>query len=126
MNGHEIPKDIMAEAEVECVDCHLREDDKIFRSNKGKCIDCHDEDYADMFDEWQNSAKDLISSIDSSIREMKNIKLDTEGKRTLFEIEKILQKIKFDGSSGVHNYMFFDEVLTDLEKKMGSIGKATK
>jgi prefoldin subunit 5 len=79
-----------------------------------------------MFDEWHNSVKDLISSIDSSIREMKKLKLNTEGKRTLFEIEKILQKIKFDGSSGVHNYMFFDEVLTDLKKKIESIGKATR
>lgn len=125
MNGREIPKDIMAEAEVECVDCHLREDDKIYRSNKGKCIDCHDEDYADMFDEWQNSVKDRTSSIESSIREMKKLKLGTEEKTVLLEVEKSIQKIKLDGSSGVHNYMFFDEVLTDLKKKMESIGKAT-
>jgi hypothetical protein len=121
MNGQEIPKDIMAEADVECIDCHLREDDKIVRSNKGKCIDCHEEDYAEMHTEWQATVKELISSITDSIREKRNLRLAPQERDILRGIEKELQTIKLDGSIGIHNYLFIEEILTDLKNKLGSL-----
>jgi len=124
--GQEIPKDIMAEAEVECTDCHLSGEDKIFRPNKGKCLDCHDEDYADIFDEWQNFVKDQALSIESSLKKLNKMELNTEEKNIALETEKTIQKIKLDGSSGVHNFMFSEDVLTKLKKKIESIGKITK
>jgi hypothetical protein len=41
-NGYEIPKDIMSEAEAECTDCHIGPQNKIFRSDQNKCLDCHE------------------------------------------------------------------------------------
>ncbi|UCF84918.1 MAG: cytochrome c3 family protein, partial [Desulfobacteraceae bacterium] len=122
LNGMEIPKDIMAEAEVECLDCHLGDNKKIYRSDKGKCAECHDEDYAVMHTEWQSTIKELVSTLTESIKEKRNLTLTPQERDLLREVEKALQTIKLDGSSGIHNYMFIEETLSDLKNKLGSLG----
>ncbi len=120
----EIPQDIMFEAEVQCMDCHLSEQDQIFRSNRAKCLDCHEEDYGDMFDEWQGSVKDLISSTQSSLNTARRRSgLSGEERQMLNKINQLLQKIKQDGSSGIHNYGFIEEILTMHKNYIESIDK---
>ena len=120
LNGQEIPMDIMAEAEVECQDCHLGDNKQIYRPDKGKCAECHDEDYAEMHTEWQNSVKESISALTDSLKKKKNLTLTPQENSILREVERELQRIKLDGSMGIHNYMFFEETLADLKKKVGS------
>ena len=120
LNGQEIPKDIMAEAEVECEDCHLGNDKKIYRSDKGKCAECHEEDYAEMYTEWQASIQDLIFSLTDSLNAIKKRKLSPQEIEDLRKAEKELQRIKLDGSIGIHNYMFIEETLANLKKKVES------
>jgi len=122
-DGQEITKDIMYEAGVECMDCHLNDKDQIFRSDKRKCVDCHDEDYGDMLSEWQTWVKDLIQSISTSLKEKRKLELTEQDKGTLLEAEKILQKIQIDGSLGVHNFISIEEMLTTLNKRIKSIDK---
>jgi hypothetical protein len=121
MNGQEIPIDIMAEAEVECIDCHLGNNKQIFRSDKGKCAECHDEDYAEMHTEWQSSIRDSIASLTDSIKRRRNIQLTSQERNILRGIEKELERIKLDGSIGIHNYMYIEEALKDLKKNIESI-----
>jgi len=122
LNGKEIPRDIMAEAEVECVDCHLGDNEQIYRPEKGKCTQCHDEDYAEMHTQWQASIRDLISSLSDSLKAKKKLKLLPQDDEALKRIEKELERIKLDGSTGIHNYMYFEEVLETLKDKTESIG----
>ena len=121
MNGQKIPKDIMAEAEVECLDCHLGDNMRIYRSDKGKCAECHDEDYAEMHTEWQSSINDLIASLSASIKDKKSRRMNAQEKDILRQVENGLQKIEQDGSIGIHNYMFIEESLADLIKKIESL-----
>jgi RecJ-like exonuclease len=121
MNGEEIPKDIMAEAEVECLDCHLGDNERIYRSDKRKCAECHDEDYAEMHTEWQSSISELISSLTNAINAKKKLKLSLQEKEDLRRIENKLQKIRLDGSIGIHNYMFIEETLAGLKKQIESL-----
>ncbi len=123
LNGYDIPGDIMFDAEVSCKDCHLDSENRIFRSEAKKCLDCHDEEYKDIFIEWQSSVKELISSMKTSLKEKRKITLSSEDKALLSRIEKILQKIELDGSSGVHNYSYIEETLTNLEETLTSLGK---
>lgn len=123
MDGVEIPKDIMAEAEVECLDCHLGDEEQIFRSGKGKCVECHGEEYAEIFSDWQASIKDMITSITNSLNEKKKQELTPQENDTLRKIEIRLKRIELDGSIGIHNYMFFEEVLTNWKKIIESIDK---
>jgi hypothetical protein len=118
LNGLEIPQDIMFEAGAECTDCHLNDQNNIFRSDEKKCLDCHEEDYAEMFTEWQESVKELSLTLTSLLKEKKKLQLTAQEKNTLRETERSLQTIKLDGSSGIHNYMFMEEVLTNLIKNL--------
>ncbi len=123
LNGYDIPADIMFEAEAGCTDCHLDAENRIFRSEANKCLDCHEEEYRGIFMEWQDSVKELIDSVMASMKEKRRLALSSEDKAQLLHIEKTLQKIELDGSSGVHNYSFIEETLTNLEKNLNSLGK---
>jgi len=126
LNKHEVPGDIMFEAGAECTDCHLNGKNNIFRSDAKKCMDCHEEEYAEMFKEWQQSVKDLSASLTALLKEKKKLKLSEQEKIILLETEHSLQNIKLDGSSGIHNYMYIEEMLTHLIKNVDSIGKETE
>jgi len=110
----------MAEAEVECLDCHLGDNKQIYRSDKSKCAECHDEDYSDMYSEWQSSVKNLVQSLSLSLADKRKQRLSEQERSTLREIEEFVQKITTDGSQGIHNYMFMEEMLTNLYKRIKS------
>jgi len=121
LNGFSIPTDIMFDAEAGCVDCHLNPQNQIFRSDSYKCLDCHEEDYKDIFLEWQKTTKKSVGSIRTSLKEKKKLRLTKEEKAELSIIENMLNKIELDGSNGVHNYLFIEETLSNLKKKLESI-----
>ncbi|MFP4082549.1 MAG: cytochrome c3 family protein [Candidatus Aminicenantes bacterium] len=119
-NGLHVSKDIMAEAEVSCVDCHTGPEDRIYRSDRSKCVECHGEGYGEIFTEWQKSTQTLIRSINNSLKETENLKLIEQEKDQILKINQILGKIELDGSSGIHNYMSIEEILTQFQKILES------
>jgi hypothetical protein len=121
VEGLEVPKDIMAEAEAACTDCHLNESGRVFRSNRAKCLDCHDEGYEEMFDEWQGSFKESMQALRAALQGITRARLSPEERKQLARIERIVQAIRTDGSSGVHNAMFFDEILARLSEQVGTL-----
>lgn len=122
LNGHEISKDIMSEAEADCIDCHLSPQNQIFRSDSNKCLDCHDDDYKEIFSEWRNSVKELIDSLRTSLKETRKLSLSREQRTQVLNIEQTLRKIELDGSTGIHNYSAIEELLTNLQKTIKSLG----
>lgn len=123
VGGHIIPKDIMYEAEIECKACHLDSRDQIYRPDKNKCVECHEEEYGDIFLEWQNSVKDFIRSLKTTLAERKKLSLSKEEQAQLLNIEISLKNIELDGSSGIHNYPTIEEMLTSSRKTLELIGK---
>ena len=121
LNGEDVPKDIMSEAEVECESCHTGEHNDVIRPGKSSCVDCHDEDYGDMFTEWQNSVRDMIISLRDKIREKKALKLSSDSRKMITEVERSLRRVVLDGSSGIHNYMFTEEFLASLIERVDGI-----
>lgn len=122
LHGDSVPRDMMAEAGVGCSDCHINNKKQIFRSDSTKCAECHEEEYKSMFNEWQSSTKQLMSSLSILLREKKKLSLTADERAQLQSIEKTLGKIKLDGSSGVHNSIFHEEILTKLIKHIKSLG----
>ncbi len=120
LNGHEAPTDFMAEAEIECKDCHLNNNDAIFRPDKNKCLDCHEKGYEELHSDWQTTIRESIQSIKTSLGDKKKLRLTQEQRSQIIEIEEMLQKIETDGSLGIHNFMFIDETLTSMENILDS------
>jgi hypothetical protein len=97
--------------------------DATYRSDKDKCLDCHEQGYDEILLEWQNSIKELVSDLESSLKETKALKLSPAQQAEIQKMEQILQKVKLDGSLGVHNFSFIEEFLTNSIKTLKSLQK---
>jgi len=121
IEGFSVPKDLMAEGGADCDGCHERKEGRISRSDATTCVNCHEESYQKTFEEWQAAYKELRAGLEAALSEKKVLSLSQEGKARLTEIEKAVRELDQDGSSGVHNSQFIQDVLTKLTKDIRSI-----
>jgi hypothetical protein len=119
--GQDIPKDIMAEAGVSCQDCHISRENRVIRSTKNKCLDCHEEEYGELFTEWQGATQDLMRFIEASLKEKKKGKLNEQEKIQILNIQKTMEEIELDGSRGIHNFLFVEDILSRAKKTLQSL-----
>jgi hypothetical protein len=119
--GWDVPADIMAEAGAECDSCHERQDGGISRSDAAGCVNCHEENYKETFVEWQTTYRQLRDGLETALSEKKKQDLTREVKTRLAEIERSVRKLDQDGSMGIHNSQFIQDVLTKLTKVIQSI-----
>jgi nitrate/TMAO reductase-like tetraheme cytochrome c subunit len=122
LDGLAVPKDLMADAGASCPDCHLDKDKKVVRPDDGACVACHDEKYRATFAEWRDDVRGRVERIRTALHALYRGTLTDADKAVLGEVEKALETVGFDGSSGVHNYMFLQDYLTKAETKLRSLG----
>jgi hypothetical protein len=113
----------MAEAEAGCTDCHLDDENQVFRSGRAKCLDCHEQGYEEIFDEWQASFREKIGALRAAIQGIKRAGLSPDERKQLARVTRIVYALRTDGSSGVHNAMFFDEILASLAEQVESFSR---
>jgi len=123
LDSWEVPKDVMAEANVGCADCHGQEKRQIRPAGSSTCTNCHEESYKKTFIEWQDAYKNQRDSLLASLEEKKRLKLAEGDRAKLAEVAETLRKLENDGSSSVHNSQFIGDLLTKLEQKVKSIGE---
>jgi cytochrome c553 len=111
----------MAEGGADCDGCHERKDGRISRSDAATCANCHEESYKKTFEEWQAAYKELRAGLEAALTERKKQSLSQQGRARLAEIEKAVRSLDQDGSFGVHNSQFIQDVLTKLTKEIKSI-----
>jgi nitrate/TMAO reductase-like tetraheme cytochrome c subunit len=116
-----VPKDMMAEAGTSCADCHLDDAKTVVRPDGGACVACHDENYRKTFTEWRDGVRGRVEAIRAALHALYKRSLTDAEKAVVGKIEKSLETIGLDGSSGVHNYMFVDDALTKLEAQIKSL-----
>ncbi|MCX7973233.1 MAG: cytochrome c family protein, partial [Candidatus Aminicenantes bacterium] len=108
-----IKADSMAEAGVNCHDCHRLEKGQIQRLDSMSCLNCHEENYLILFNEKQKEIKLKINNLKSLLNELKKISLDEGSKKALENDLKILNELDHEGSGGAHNLSFYDNWLSD-------------
>ncbi len=115
--GNSQSPDPMFEAEVSCTDCHV-EDSYPTKPTKEKCLDCHEEGYQSMMEEWQKETRDKLIKAKEKESSWKS-KLEGESGVNLLrdfikylKFSALLDSLERDGSVGVHNYSLFDEILS--------------
>jgi hypothetical protein len=123
LDSWEVPKDMMAEANVGCADCHSLEKGRINPADSSTCANCHEESYKKTFAEWQDAYKKQRDSLLASLEGKKRLKLAEEDRAKLAEVAELLKRLENDGSSSVHNSQFVEALLTKLEQKVKSIGE---
>ncbi|MFN3135867.1 MAG: hypothetical protein ACK44H_09915, partial [Candidatus Kryptonium sp.] len=103
--------DIMSQAGIECVDCHVVAG-KVIKPNETICLNCHDSGYDKMALDWKNEVKKLIG-------EVKNLNTNYNGKDR-DEILRVVSEIEKWSASGIHNYQLVTEVLQSIKRKLSS------
>ncbi len=102
--------DYMYDGEVECIDCHLNENNIITETSGKNCSNCHDDEYDDILEEWQSGVSTIIVDIQTLLSEITYYDLSKENRQKIDSIRFGLEKIEKDGSYGAHNY----ELVSDL------------
>ncbi|RMH72620.1 MAG: hypothetical protein D6675_04295 [Gemmatimonadetes bacterium] len=112
--------DLMAEV-LDCYSCHSGKGGKIVRPSGQTCIDCHDDGYDELLEEWQGNIQTLLSEI-TTLRKQVNVKaLNESQKKQLTRIDQKIAAVDQDGSSGMHNYFLIDSMLTQVKEELQAL-----
>lgn len=95
--------------DVACLDCHQNEDDQLYRPTKTVCSNCHEEDYEEMFVEWEKTAMELVRKLRQKIEYGK-----LPENHPVYETLILLQR---DGSKGIHNPELYEQLVEEALKK---------
>jgi nitrate/TMAO reductase-like tetraheme cytochrome c subunit len=106
--GKKMP-DVMREAGVECVDCHVV-NNKVVRPSEKVCLNCHDSGYDAMAVEWRDEVRRLINEVKA---------LSSKSQRKdKGELERMISEIEKWSASGLHNYSLVVDVLKEIKMKL--------
>ena len=113
----------MAEAGVECVDCH-KLNGEIRKPTRNFCNNCHEEEYEEEFLKKREDLKKLIGEVESILKtkEKEIYKNPEKYKNVILDFEKLayeFHEFKKDNSLGAHNVIGYEEYLEGLRSKIG-------
>jgi len=94
--------------DISCQNCHITEDKRLIRPKVDSCIACHDEDYAEIYNEWLEQSAELMSRLREKIKEH-NLGKDSNA-------SKLLSILEEDGSRGIHNPDLYQQLIEDALK----------
>lgn len=117
-------------ANVDCEGCHRYDQPtsfgKLKKAGRQSCIDCHDEDYGDYLEVWQEDTAEGMAAVEAVLAniEGKLGTLEGEGEQAApAEARKLYKRakanydlVKEDGSFGVHNKDYVDSLLEKAKK----------
>ena len=127
--GLDVMPDVMYEAGVACDGCH--DDVQTVQmgaitltsrvSGAKQCVDCHgDEDYADQLTEWQESVKEMIDEVSTTLVQFEQA-LESSSQASTEKLDQAralavsarlkLDMVLKDGSHGAHNIAYVIEIL---------------
>ncbi|HSA96656.1 MAG TPA: hypothetical protein VLJ16_11425, partial [Acidobacteriota bacterium] len=75
------------------------------------------------FAEWRDGVRVRVERLRAALHVLYKQTLSDADKVLVGEIEKTLETVDLDGSSGVHNHMFVDDDLAKAEKKLKSLDR---
>ena len=134
--GLEGSPNVMYEAGISCTHCHGQAQELVrggrhfvtHVSTAEHCVACHgDDDYKEMFESWQSDARDAITSLEGALdreRARYTAVRDTTMpaatrdavREKLDRAFELLDLVKRDGSYGVHNVDYIDDILSAAKR----------
>ncbi len=116
--------DVMAVG-VTCKECHTTiSQGHSLAEVKKTCVQCHEDRYGKMTDEWQQDITSRIRKLRVSVealRVQRKTMPDPEKKRVealTKEAENLLKWVGNDKSKGVHNFAYAQKLVREAEKKV--------
>jgi len=123
--GEKEPQPDVMINEVKCIGCHV----SLSRGHsltkvKETCIQCHETQYGQMTEEWQQEVSDRMKRLKRSLdtlRLEKKWPSDLEKKKVedlTKEVGRLLKPIDEDKSKGVHNFPYAQKLMSEAEEKV--------
>jgi hypothetical protein len=112
--------DVMADAEVECVECHDLDGPLSRESLQTTCIDCHDDDYGATMTEWIAEIGSELDAAKAELSALQNLVDRRRGATTVVsELQTAAAMVDLiDMGRGVHNYELSLEVLAQARERL--------
>lgn len=125
-------KNVMFMAHVDCTGCHTKARPPTARPDGGalvlaasadSCDKCHQPGLGkQMIPLWQKTTHELYDGIEALYQTA--IKTPGTTPETLAQVKKILDGVRSDGSWGVHNPKYTQQMLADAKAMLAPVGKA--
>jgi len=119
--ANEILPDYMYEADIECTECHENDDGIISKIEAQNCSKCHEDEYNNMFVEWQTEVNGKINNINAGLDSIMYYELDRGDRQKIDSIKYGIEKIEEDKSTGAHNYILISQLLNQYQSELKSI-----
>ncbi|MDP3787647.1 MAG: NapC/NirT family cytochrome c [Candidatus Omnitrophota bacterium] len=130
-------------AQVDCVGCHIVEEDgkdgferklngKTFRASEAGCIKCHGEKYAGLVGDWKKELDAAIKAIDPRLKEAQNVLSQISADAPNFTYLKNLYddaRYNYDFvrlSTGIHNIYYSAKLLEKVNNNLDRFSKESK
>jgi hypothetical protein len=111
---------IMFEAGLDCASCHV-EGGKIMRPTPAKCVECHEAGYDRMEMQWKMAVRSSIENLELLLKDISPAGLSASDRITMDKVKDTLERLKKDGSWGVHNEAEIISLLSGYENKIKEI-----
>ncbi|UCE65767.1 MAG: cytochrome c3 family protein [Candidatus Zixiibacteriota bacterium] len=111
---------VMFEAGLDCASCHV-EDGKIKRPAPDKCMECHESGYDELERGWKLAVRSSVENLELLLKDISPAGLTESDKATVDKAQNILERLKKDGSWGVHNETAIISLLSGYENKIKEI-----
>jgi hypothetical protein len=110
-------------ADMTCTDCHTTVTKGVYRPSSATCTSCHDADYGDIFNEWEETThkrieklKQLRIQVETALVEADSAQRDTADVWTIYQNGlRNLKFVKNDGTNSVHNNAYATAILNQVE-----------
>ncbi len=122
---------LMWAAEIDCQQCHTGVESGTFRPTANTCVECHDESYVEIFNDWAKETSEELEKlsrqrveVEAALKKADEVQRSTSANWELYQ--KALFNLKFvenDGTHGVHNHDYAQAVLKSVEGDFRQIMK---
>jgi len=116
--------DVMATG-VKCIECHTTiAQGHSLQEVRKTCIQCHDDGYGKMMDEWQQEVSDRMKRLKLSLDALKveRQRIPAADKKNIDALvkkaEEILKTVGEDKSKGVHNFTYAQRLISQAEEQV--------
>jgi nitrate/TMAO reductase-like tetraheme cytochrome c subunit len=107
-----VPRDVMAEAEIGCADCHLDKAKAVRRPGPEACAACHGEDkYKAVAEEQKTAIRRRLDDLRAALHESYRSRPAGAEPAAVLKAEDLVRAAEADGSGGAHNFRYFESAL---------------
>ncbi len=120
---------LMYGADISCEMCHTGVASGVYRPSASNCTDCHEAAYREIYQEWGSETRNqlermhaLRAETENALKKADEVRRDTKNGWEIYRTALAnLKFVKSDGTDGVHNRFYVQDILETVEADFNRI-----